>query len=118
MATDTEIAWAAGLFEGEGCFSIATFRSKYQYPRATIFSTDLDILERFAKIVKVGHLNSKPEKRQRKDGWKRKPQYRWTASSVKDVEVIVDLFDPWLGPRRLQQVRDSFAHVGLIEEKS
>jgi hypothetical protein len=53
--TDRDIAWAAGLFEGEGCLSFSTVRGE-RYPQAMLKTTDRDVLARFHRIVVVGAI--------------------------------------------------------------
>ena len=50
----TELAWAAGFFDGEGCFSV--IKRKNQEPNLVISITQADVrpLKRFAKIVNLG----------------------------------------------------------------
>lgn len=50
------IAWAAGLFEGEGC---ASFRSSHRTKRSfdlALASTDEDVVRRFLATVKHGTI--------------------------------------------------------------
>lgn len=49
-----EIAWAAGLFEGEGSFDHSAGNA--HRPRATMSLTDQDVLERFMRAVGVGTI--------------------------------------------------------------
>ena len=46
MITTIEIAWVAGILEGEG-----TFCMNNNSPRLAIAMTDLDVVEKFCKIV-------------------------------------------------------------------
>jgi hypothetical protein len=57
--SDTDLAWLAGLLEGEGCFSM-TVRTRYKTPYTQIVvaltMTDRDVLDRFVSII-GGHEN-------------------------------------------------------------
>jgi hypothetical protein len=59
-ATETAIAWAAGLFEGEGCFNLTVHKAskvrRRPYPRAQLRMTDHDVVERFASVVEHGSI--------------------------------------------------------------
>lgn len=45
--SDIEIAWMAGLLEGEGCFTAeGGQRARFRYPRITLGMTDRDVVER------------------------------------------------------------------------
>lgn len=50
MATDIEIAWLAGLLEGEGCFMIQHHAS----PSIQLAMTDFDVVAKAAKIMEMG----------------------------------------------------------------
>lgn len=91
---DVEIAWAAGLFEGEG-----SFRKAKTSVVATVTSTDFDVLEKFAEIVGVGRLWG-PRQREAH----LKPIWDWIASGD-DAIAVVEAFAPHLGRRRTEQVR-------------
>src|SRR5712691_1669149 len=51
MNREVEIAWAAGLFEGEGCFTQNRGR-----PVARLTTTDVDIVVRFAEAIGWGMI--------------------------------------------------------------
>lgn len=78
------IAWCAGLFEGEGCFSFAGGR-----PTACINSTDLDVLERFT--VALGGNLTRPKVQAN-----RKPQWRWNCSGYESVSRLYEILHPYL----------------------
>ena len=48
-----ELAWAAGFFDGEGCFS---YTEKARYGVATITQADIRPLDRFKTAVRVGNV--------------------------------------------------------------
>ena len=56
MAIDPDVAWAAGLFEGEGYFSIA---KKKQDVCMGLAMVDQDVVARFATIVEVGYFRQR-----------------------------------------------------------
>jgi hypothetical protein len=95
MPTESEIAWAAGLFEGEGCFSSSMGRE-----RASMVSTDRDVLERFKEIVGCGTIGpgGKRQKSHHKVRW------QWWANGDDFVRVFI-LLSPWLCQRRLSKGR-------------
>lgn len=94
-ATETELAWAAGLFEGEGCI-LADEKAPRGRPRVRLYlsSTDLDVVKRFQRILGVGSIrpHSRPEP-QYKDLW------AWQISG-KAVEAPLRALLPWLAERR------------------
>ena len=91
MGPGEQVAWAAGLFEGEGCFTISA-----RYPRVKLNSTDEDVLRRFHDTVGVGQVRVDDSLRGR--GYKR--QWEWYVGNREGVKVVIDLLWPWLGQRR------------------
>jgi len=90
----SEVDWAAGLFEGEGCL---THRIPPNLrPVLILNSTDLDVLKKFHRVVGVGHMCA-PNMRK---GRVHKPYWQWQVSIREDVEYVVDLFWNHLGDRR------------------
>lgn len=104
--TPEEIAWAAGLFEGEGCFTIQRTR-QYRYPVASLQMTDEDTVRRFYDVVGVGrlYLDQKPY------GLGTKTMHQWRASARADFAAVVELLSPWLGKRRLARVEEIMEEV-------
>jgi hypothetical protein len=97
VSRESDLAWAAGLFEGEGCFSL---HHKGRTARALLSMTDEDVVRRFHDIVGFGTVIQKT-------GLKppNLPQWRWAANSRHEFERTVDLFTPWLGERRLRKAQ-------------
>jgi hypothetical protein len=94
---DTEIAWAAGLFEGEGTVGVTTPKgSSRPYPQASLRMTDEDVVERFCEAVGVGYVGTPVR-------GTRKPLYPWVANGWERVSQLHDLLVPYLGIRRLEQ---------------
>lgn len=86
-----DIAWAAGLFEGEGCVHVAKRDGRINL---SMQMTDLDVLEKFCRIV--GGHEPRPVARPGNN----KPVWRWTASSDAYVVRFRDVIGPHLGARR------------------
>lgn len=95
---EAQLAWAAGIFEGEGCFRFTGKRGG----GAHICMTDLDVLERFAAIVGFGSLRSDAKSR----GPSRKLLHYWYVQNKRDVLLLIEMFWPWLGQRRQKRARE------------
>ena len=95
----TQIAWAAGLFEGEGCMSIQDRRNRQTGYRLSIEMTDKDIVERFQNLMGVGNITT----RQRRH-WK--PTYTWRMNRRDEVRRILNLLLPYFGNRRAHKALD------------
>ncbi len=89
-ASRSDIAWAAGLFEGEGCFT-ACYQRKTgrRYLHAVLVSTDQDVLERFHRIVGVGKIYPKAPRRP-----EHKPCWRWQVTTEAGFRAVYELLAP------------------------
>lgn len=92
---DEGLAWAAGLFEGEGC--IYRVHQGANRLALQLNMVDEDVVRRFAAIVGAGNVYPRPQK------GNRQMQYRWRTGDQQQVHRIMALFLPWLGVRRLDR---------------
>ena len=90
-----ELAWAAGIFEGEGTI-VANGRTF----RLVVKMTDRDVVEHFAAVMGGRVLGPYDAH----DGV-RKPAYVWMAHGVAAVYAGHRLY-PWLHARRQARLRD------------
>jgi hypothetical protein len=107
--SETDIAWAAGLFEGEGCLC---YRKKRDIFTIVISMTDLDVLEKLGDIwdLKVNgpySVNNAPSViKQNKDNGSsniRKDYYKVeTATRDKIFKIVCEMY-PYLGIRRREK---------------
>ena len=84
---DTNVAYIAGLFDGEGCVSYKQYmrkrsHNKKAYPtwqiRLEMAMTDKSILVWVCEVLKVGTVTEKKYKTAYTVGWKK--QWRWRCS--------------------------------------
>lgn len=108
MATDAELAWAAGLFEGEGSFHIAKTPYGSRVPVMNLGMTDRDVVEKFQRIADSSRVKGPIH---RVPG--RKPMYTLEIAKRSDVKRLILAFLPWFGERRTAKAREVLA---LIEE--
>ena len=97
------IAWAAGLFEGEGCFYVTKPKRRngygfYEYPSASLKMTDEDVVRRFHKIVGFGSVSFVSRKNKNK---KWKDAWNWYCYGFEYTGKLFKMFAPFLGIRRL-----------------
>jgi hypothetical protein len=107
-----DIAWAAGLFEGEGCLFVHQRADTGQVMvGATLTSTDGDVVRRFAEVLSEGKVRGPIH-----DGrGNRKPVYHWRVQG-RAVAGVIDALLPWLGSRRTAkalEVRRALALIAL-----
>lgn len=88
--TRAEVAWLAGLLEGEGSFLVK--------PRAAIqlVMTDLDIVERLPRLTGVGHVY--PYRPKAAEHYK--DAHMWSVVKQRHVLAVTIVVRPWLGERR------------------
>jgi hypothetical protein len=93
---EEEVAWAAGLFEGEGCIT----QVGRQFTLAVV-NTDEEVIGRFDEIVSLGQIYG-PYSYELKDGFRRKPVFRWIATEYNALDAM-QLLAPWLSKRRIDR---------------
>jgi hypothetical protein len=99
-----QLAWAAGIFDGEGCTNTHLRQGNPDgllYPNIKMVVTqhhDPEIIERFAAALKLGHIS------RRIVGQPSRPTvYIWVVSGQELVQASVALLWPWLAsPKRRQ----------------
>jgi hypothetical protein len=108
VSIETNVAWAAGLFEGEGSImhgsylrptgSVATRR------RLSMESSDEDVMRRFTAIVGAGSIHEVPGRKSH-----HKLMFKWETARWADIERILQSFMPYLGERRAEKARELLA---------
>ena len=112
--TDVEIAWAAGLFEGEGCISTTKHELKsgtHLYIKMSLSMTDFDVVEKFARIVGAGNLTPK---RRGQEHWK--DQLQWQCGSRTECTRILFMLAPHFGTRRRERMTEVLLGAGAYGE--
>lgn len=95
-----ELAWAGGLFTGEGCVTKLT-RASGIYPRLSIHMTDLPPLERFQRAVGgLGRINGPYTNGKGVGGGDNKLRYVWTVNGFETSQAVLAMIWPWICPRR------------------
>tara|TARA_R100001443_G_scaffold2278_4_gene7704 strand:+ start:160 stop:582 length:423 start_codon:yes stop_codon:yes gene_type:complete len=98
---DTNVAYIAGLFDGEGCVSYKQYmrkrsHNKKAYPtwqiRLEMAMTDKSILIWVCEVLKVGTVTEKKYKTAYTVGWKK--QWRWRCSH-RDAYYVSCLLFPY-----------------------
>lgn len=109
---DEELAWAAGLFDGDGstCFERHGTRADYRRADMAVTQTSRsgtpEVLTRFHRLVSVGHINGPYGGNER---WE--PVYRWKAHRLVDVQNVARTLWPWLGSVKRVQASGVIATV-------
>ena len=122
MNPDTDLAYIAGLFDGEGSIHFRRGVEKKKKHKGggyrisnslrlsmEITMTDQSVLAWLHEVLKVGTLNKKPRKGLRKDGTKYLMQYRWRCT-FRDAYYVCCLIWPWAHTKlpKIQQVIEHY----------
>ena len=106
---ECEYAWAAGLLEGEGCFSLHHRKDRKSVSGTTaIFCemTDEDVVLKLLDIFDVGTVIKRPNTSGRNDRRVRKPTWIWSVQNkTGQLEVLLRVM-PYLGMRRLAKAKE------------
>ena len=107
MITNEDIAYIAGLFDGEGSIYFARRKEKkkkhkgkgHRYSMSQRISmeitmTDENVIRWVHEVLAVGTVNRKPRKGLRKDGTKYLMQYKWRCT-FRDAYYVCKLIWPW-----------------------
>ena len=131
MLSESDIAYIAGLFDGEGSIHIKRgIENKKKHTgkarrisnsmRITmeITMTDESVLRWLHEVLGVGTLNRKPRKGRRKDGTKYLMQYRWRCT-FRDAYYVCRLLWPYAHTKlpKIQQVIEHYAKDVLMNGK-
>ena len=128
MIPETDRAYIAGLFDGEGSIYFAKRLEKkkkhkgkgYRLANAQRISmeitmTDRSVLQWVHEVLKVGTLVKKPRKGLRKDGTKYLTQWKWRCT-FRDAYYVCTLIWPWAHTKlpKINQILEHYAENGKI----
>ena len=100
---ETSVAFAAGILEGEGCFSKhVRKRTGIAYSAIPCEMTDKDVVYKLFNTFKVGSVCYRENIR--KDGRNRKPSWIWSVQSKKDIIFVLEQIYNYMGERRLAKI--------------
>ena len=131
MLSESDIAYIAGLFDGEGSIQIKRgIENKKKHSgkgrrisnsmriSMEITMTDESVLRWLHEVLGVGTLNKKPRKGKRKDGTKYLMQYRWRCT-FRDAYYVCRLLWPYAHTKlpKIQQVIEHYAKDVILNGK-
>lgn len=98
--TRENIAWLAGLFEGEGCISLRDYITD-PGPRFNLIvkMTDEDVIQNVRRIAGMGEIGGPYEE---KSGTK--PCWRWSAWNNQNCMALIYAMYPFLCGRRRAKI--------------
>ena len=103
--TEIDIAWAAGLLEGEGCFSRHVRKKNNQLSFAIHCEmTDEDVVRKLHSIFNVGTVVIRLNMTGRKDKAVRKQSWIWSVQNKKGIVEVLTAIKPYMCGRRLEKI--------------
>ena len=105
---ESDVAWLAGIYEGEGTCTITKGRAI----RVEVVMTDEDVVKRVYDLTGCGTVRTLPQRRE-----DYKPAYRWSIGSVDAVNFLTVVL-PWLGQRRAQRANEAIENWNTNKRQS
>lgn len=112
---DNDLNWLAGLLEGEGSFMMGrnwVSGKLYLYPRIVVSMTDVDVIERAARIFDTSVYVVPPSKDAGRQHYKQ--QWRAQVNGSRAARLMEQLL-PIMGERRASKIEEILADYGEIE---
>ena len=124
MIRDSDAAYRAGLFDGEGSIEFTKRKEKkkngtYNCRRISmeISMTDRSVLLWVLEVLNVGTLTDKPRKGLRKNGTKYLMQYRWRCT-FRDAFQVCCILWPYAHTKlpKIQQVIEHYSKEKVTDD--
>ena len=124
---ESNIAYIAGLFDGEGSIQYKQYmrkrkHNKKAYPtwsiKMEVAMTDRSVLIWMCEVLGVGTLIDKPRKGLRKNGTKYLMQYRWRCT-FRDAYYVCCLIYPYSITKleKVKQILDHYSDHKIMNDK-
>ena len=112
MKRSLQIAWAAGLFEGEGCFTRRT-RHKgdkvYYHATMGLTTTCHETINDFYYVVRCGYVLG-PYKQ---NNILHKEYWQWYLTRPRAIDMLAGKFAPYLSETRLLRAKELGINVPI-----
>lgn len=99
MITESDLAWCAGFFEGEGTLVFTSGHLEFK-----ITQVYLEPLEKFMNIMGGVRILGPY-----KNGRSQVPIYSMNSYLYHDIKIIYNAMLPWLSERRIEQAQKAFS---------
>jgi hypothetical protein len=122
MIRESDVAYIAGLFDGEGSIDFTKRKEKKKYGTYNcmrismeITMTDESVLRWVTEVLGCGTFTKKPRKGKRKDGTKYLTQWRWRCT-FRDAYYVCRLLWPYAHTKlpKIQQVIEHYAKQKIM----
>ena len=112
--TPIQVAWAAGILEGEGCFSIFVRKSaKHDHKSLAIHCemTDEDVIRKLHAVFNVGTVLERLNTSGRVDRRVRKKTWIWSVQNHEGIHKVCTAVLPHMGSRRKEKIKELLDYV-------
>lgn len=113
MKTEEFYPWAAGLLEGEGCFSIFHRKTaKWDHKCLAIHCemTDEDTIVKLCDGFGCGTINQRLAKK-RNDNRARKDTWIWSVQNHLDIRYVLENIREFMGIRRSAKITEMLEYM-------
>ena len=105
MASELDLAWCAGFFDGEGTTSVLKAqRDKYCYLRVSVSQKDRTLLDKFQSIVGVGTVYKA----------KTREIHSLDIYKQEDVRKCLDLLWPFISEIKKKQAQNAIDTIATF----
>lgn len=111
---ELQVAWAAGILEGEGCFSIFQRKTaKWNHKSLAIHCemADEDVIRKLQAVFNVGTVNVRENTKGRTDSRPRKKTWIWSVQNHAGIEKVCQYVLPYMGERRSLKIKELLDYV-------
>jgi hypothetical protein len=95
QSTREELAWAGGFYDGEGCMSV---RKDNTHVRVQLGQANLEVLQKFQRILGVGYISGPYRQRQTEAFW------MWQALGYEELQAAVALLWDFVSTPKREQI--------------
>lgn len=105
--TEAQVAWVAGIIEGEGCFVFNNMNGKaIASVRISVGMTDKDVIDELLNITGIGNIRFK---KKQKEHWK--DSWTWFVQKQEEQMALINVILPWLKSRRTAKALELKAFI-------
>lgn len=101
---EREVAWLAGLADGEAFIGITKASTTVDGKRAEIAikMCDQDVLDTVVCVTGLGKVNGpyQPDKHHHKEFW------RWQVTAKNDLQILLARIQPYMHTRRTERIKE------------
>lgn len=101
--TRENLAWAAGVWSGEGSATKSGYTRRAHLGQAGIFSEPPEMIQRLERIFGFGRVSGPRNYKPAPGVLKRKPMWEWVVSNFEEIQALAAFMWPWLTPEKQTQ---------------